>query len=192
MARQVSAVEVNQFNAGLITDRSPLTSQDNSSLEEENFILNIDGSRNRRLGLDLEDDREIITTTVTEGDSVELAVSHYKWENAGGNPEKSILVVQVGNEVKFFDLDTTPISANLIYTYDFPAASKTQTFSFAVVDGILVVAVGLPDIYSFKYDDPDITVSTKRLLIRDFFGVEDLDGSVDITRGTDVQNRPVA
>lgn len=191
MSRQVSAVEINKFNAGLITDASPLTSPENSSLEENNMVLNIDGSRNRRLGLDLEEDFSEITTSVVNADVVSVAISNYRWDNAGGNSEKSLLVVQFGTEIKVFDLDTSPISDNLIFTYNFPLASTTQSFSYTVVDGILVVVTGLKDVYSFEFEAPStITVTTNRLMVRDFFGVEDEYEGVDITRGTDVQNRP--
>src|SRR5690606_12200685 len=135
---------------GLITDANPLTYPDNASLEEENFILNIDGSRRRRLGMDFEEGYEEVTTTVTDASTLEPAFSSYKWENAGGDPEKSILVVQIGTEVKFFDLDTTPISANLIYTHSFPGASVDQNFSYAVADGILVIATGQKEVSTFE------------------------------------------
>lgn len=191
MARQISAVEVNKFNAGLITDASPLTSPDNSSLDEDNMVLNIDGSRNRRFGLDYELDYEIITTSITDADSIKVAISTYRWDNAGGDPEKSLEVVQTGNELKFFALDGLSISSSLIHTEIFALSSPTVKFSYAVVDGILVVVTGEKSIYSLTFTAPDvITSTTSRLLVRDFFGVEDIYSGVDITRGTEVQNRP--
>jgi hypothetical protein len=193
MPRQVSAVEVNKFNAGLNTDSSPLTSPDNSSLEEKNMVLNIDGSRNRRLGLDYEDGYEIITTSITDADSVKIAISTFRWDNAGGDPEKSLEVVQFGNEIKFFDLSGASISSSLIWTDSFPSSPKTIKFSYAVVDGILVVATGEKTIYSFTFTLPSTITSTpSRLLIRDLFGVEDVVDGIDITRGSEVQNRPLA
>lgn len=192
VGRQSSAVEVNKFNAGLNTDSSPLTSPDNSSLEEENMVLNVDGSRNRRFGLDYEEDYTIINTNIGSADSIQVAISTYRWENAGGDPEKSIQVVQVGNELKFFDLATVPISGNLFATSTFPSSGTTVKFSYAVVDGILVIATGEKTIYSIAFTAPTtITRSASRLLVRDFFGVEDLNGAVDITRGSEVQDRPV-
>jgi hypothetical protein len=55
MARQTSVLEINKFILGLVTDANPLTFPENASLEEENFVLNIDGSRRRRLGMDYEE-----------------------------------------------------------------------------------------------------------------------------------------
>lgn len=175
MPRQSSAIEVNKFIAGLITDANPLTFPKNASIEEENFILNIDGSRKRRLGLDFEDAYEEITTTIADASTTEPGFSSFKWNNAGGDPAKSILVIQVGNEIKFFDLDEIPISAGLIDTVNFPAASVQNVFGFSVVDGILVVVTGEKDVYSFEFTSPStITSSTSNLLVRDFFGVEDV------------------
>lgn len=193
MARKASVVEVNKFNAGLITDASPLTSPDNSSLDEKNMVLNIDGSRNRRLGLDFEENYNIITTTINGGSFRDLAIATYKWDNAGGDPEKSLQVVQVGNQIKIYDLDNNNISSNLIHTADFPSSDITDKFSYTVVDGILVVATGQKNIYSLTFTAPTtITSTASRLLIRDFFGVEDLVAGVDVTRGTEVQNRYAA
>lgn len=192
MARSYKVVEINKFNAGLITDASPLTSPDNSSLQEENFILNIDGSRNRRFGMNLESGFETITTSINSSGIEDVAYSTYTWDNAGGDPSKSILVVQFGKEIKFFDLDTTPISGNLIFTHSFSAASDSQLFDYAVVDGILVVVTGTENITYFEYDADTITASSAKLLIRDFFGVEDILDGKDLTRGNGVQTRPTS
>ena len=178
MPRQASAIEVNSFIAGLVTDANPLTFPDNASLEEENFVLNIDGSRRRRLGLDFEEDFQEITTTVSDASSIEPAFSTFKWDNAGGNAEQSILVIQIGTEIKFFDLSSIPISNNLIATHNFSSASSQQNFAYAVVDGILVVSTGIKTVTAFEFTAPStITDTDVSLLIRDFFGVEDsLDG----------------
>ena len=40
------------FVKGLITEASPLTFPENASIDEKNFVLNRDGSRSRRLGVD--------------------------------------------------------------------------------------------------------------------------------------------
>lgn len=175
MARQSSAFEINKFIAGLVTDANPLTFPENASLEEENFVLNIDGSRKRRLGLDFEEDYEEITTTIADASTTEPAFSSYKWNNAGGDPAKSLLVIQIGNEIKFFDLDVIPVSSGLIDTYSFVSADVQTNFSYATVDGILVVTTGIKTPTAFEFTAPaTITATTSTLLVRDFFGVEDV------------------
>ena len=51
------------FVAGLNTDASPLNFPDNFSSDEENFVLNLDGSRQRRKGLTLETGGTVIENT---------------------------------------------------------------------------------------------------------------------------------
>lgn len=189
MARQVQAVEINKFNAGLVTDASPLTTPDNSSLAEDNMVLNTDGSRNRRLGMDFENLYQNITTTITN-DGTDIAFSTYRWDNAGGDPEKSLLVVQCGNEIKFFDLDNPTISSEVIRTYKFNNIDNNTVFSFTVVDGILVVATGQKNIFLFQFQNGVITDSTTTLKIRDLFGVSDVYRGEDLTIGSGVMTRP--
>jgi hypothetical protein len=190
MTRQVQAVEVNKFNAGLITDASPLTTPDNSSLDEDNFVLNIDGSRNRRLGMDYETDYTIIDTDVPYVDGLTIGVRAFRWDNAGGEPGRSIQVVQVGNQLDFFHLDDDSVSNGYFNTQTFPNSALDVKFSFAVVDGLLVVVNGDKDVYVLEFAAPNtISRSSQRLLIRDFFGVDDIIGILDLTRGSDVQFR---
>lgn len=181
---------MNKFNAGLITDASPLTTPDNSSLEEDNFVLNIDGSRNRRLGMDYELDYSHINTTIDNASSTNVAISSYRWDNAGGNPEVSLLAVQFGNQLRFFKMDQNAVSKGLFHTETF-SSDVSSKFSYAVVDGILVVVNGDKQIYNMVYQAPSTIIRTSnRLKIRDLFGVEDRIGGVDITSGDAVQNRP--
>lgn len=191
MPRNYNVVEINKFNAGLITDASPLTTPDNSSLDEDNFVLNIDGSRNRRFGMDLELGYEEIVSDVVYSSSEQIKVRPFRWDNAGGDPERYIQVVQIGNSLDFFHMADLSISPNYFHRESFPTSSLSSRFSFSVVDGILVAVNGDKEVYLFEYSDPDIiTRSTRRLQIRDFFGVDDIDDGSDITRGSEVQNRP--
>lgn len=190
MARQTSAIEISNFVAGLITEASPLTFPNNASLDEQNFILKRDGSRRRRLGIDYEDGYSIITSGVAPGVGQEVAFETYQWVNAGGNASKTLVVVQVGNEIKVFDASFSPLSDNLIFTYVVPGASTSTRFSFATVDGDLVIASGSPNIFLFKYENGSIAVTTDKLLIRDLFGVEDVVAGEDLRVGGGVTTRP--
>lgn len=193
MARQYNAVEVNKFNAGLITDASPLTSPDNSSLDEDNFVLNIDGSRNRRLGLDYEDSFVEVDSTVTFTDSYDMGIRTFRWDNAGGVTDRKVLVVQIANRLDFFHLNGESVSPNKFYSHDMVLNNVNNKFSFTTVDGMLIAVNGNKDIYIFELEFPNtIKVTNKRLLIRDFFGVDDFMSTIDITRGLEVTNRPTA
>lgn len=174
MARKNVPAEFNTFVKGLITEASPLTFPDNASLEEVNMVLNRDGSRQRRLGFDVNTDEVEITTTFTHSSSVRLAHSTFKWTNAGGNPDKSLLVVQIGDEIRIFDLDSDPLSDGLLFTKIMSTSSDDISYSYAVVDGILLIASNSVTIFNFEFDGTStVTEGGYRLKIRDLFGVED-------------------
>lgn len=189
MTRQINSAEVSNFVAGLVTEASPLTFPANASLDEDNFVLRRDGSRKRRLGMDLEQNAVIHGTSLTTA-SGNIATSSVRWSNAGGNPNKDIIVFQIGSELKFFDSDFNPISAGLIFNYTFTDVPSTQQFSYAVVDGTLIVATGRKQVTVCKYDSGVVTLADATLLIRDQFGVTDVVAGVDLRQGTGVTVRP--
>ena len=192
MARQTSAVELSNFVAGLITEASPLTFPPNASLDEQNFVLRRDGSRRRRLGMDLEQDAVTVTTGVTVPASGEVAFQSFKWQNAGGDPSRNLIAVQTGNELRIFDSSIAPISSSNLFTKVYAGVDATKVFSFAAVDGILVVATGTPEISTLEYKAGTITASSSRLLVRDLFGVADVVGGVNLRSGSGVTTRPTA
>ena len=190
MARQVQAVEVNSFVRGLITEASPLTFPDNASLDEDNFNLRRDGSRERRLGMDYEEGYQIVNTGINSIPEGELAVSSYTWENAGGFPEKKFLVVQTGRVVKVFDPDAMPLSSSEVYSVTLPILEDGQVFSYAVVDGILVIATGAKNVQVLDWNGTSVTRTTSFLKVRDQWGVEDVVDGVDLMEGSGLTVRP--
>lgn len=190
MTRQINSVEVNSFVAGLITEASPLTFPPNASLDEDNFILNRDGSRQRRLGMDLEEDRVIHSTSIPLPVDGNVATSSVRWSNAGGNPDKDLIVLQIGNELKFFDTDSNPISSGLIFQQVFSDVSITQQFSYAVVDGTLVVVTGRKQVTVYKYAFGAVASSDSILYIRDQFGATDVVDGTDLRQGNGITIRP--
>ena len=174
MARQSSAIELNNFVAGLVTEASPLTFPANASIDEANFELSRKGSRSRRLGIDVESGSVPITSSVKAPSNGELAVTSLKWINAGGSPDKTIIVVQIGNEINFFDNSFSPLTLGHIYQDIYVGNSVSNRLSYAVVDGMLVVVSGKKEIDIYEYNNGVITKNQKILYIRDFFGVTDI------------------
>lgn len=192
MTRQINPVEVSSFVAGLITEASPLTFPPNASLDEDNFILHRDGSRDRRLGMDFEDGHVNIQTLIPVSVDT-VATSSIRWNNAGGNPDKSLIVFQIGQELRVFDSDVTPISAGLNFLIGFPDAPVGLQFSYAVVDGTLIVVTGRKQITVLKYDsNGGISASDSILYVRDQFGVSDSIAGVNLRQGTGVTIRPTS
>lgn len=192
MPRSTLAVELNTFVAGLITEATPLTFPANASLDEDNFVLNRKGSRQRRLGMNYEQGFSIVDSGVTLPLTGGVPITYHRWRNAGGQASKDLLAVQVSNKLQFFNLNLLPVSPNLIYTHTFDVALSNNSFSYAVVDGLLVVATGGKEIVIFEYTGGTLVVSTKRLLIRDQFGVQDIVSGVNLRTGNGVSIRPTA
>ena len=182
MARKNQVVEMNTFVGGLVTEASPLTFPDNASIDEDNFELLKNGSRRRRLGMDLESNYQEVTTSVSHSTSDNVAFTTFKWNNAGGIPDNDIVVVQVGNELKFFTLGSYPISANLIHTHTSSESTKFTNFSYASVDGMMVVANKTKNVTVFDYSGGSVTDVSVILYVRDLFGLED----IDVTTGKDL------
>lgn len=190
MTRQINAVEVSTFVAGLITEASPLTFPANASLDEDNFILNRDGSRQRRLGMDYEEGALVVATGIPLPADGNVATTSIRWSNAGGDPDKDLIALQIGNELRFFDADSDPISAGLVFTKVFSDVSLVQQFSYAVVDGTLVVVTGRKEVTVFKYSAGTITVTDSTLYIRDQFGLTDIVDGANLRQGNGITIRP--
>lgn len=189
MARQAAAVEVNAFIKGIITEASPLTFPDNASLAEENLVLRKDGSRQRRLGMDYEDNHLVLTTNTPP--NADMAISSFMWKAPGGYPEKEFIVVQTGNRVMVLDSDTTPISRNTLGTYDI-GTDATQFMSMASVDGLLIIVTGNGEIYNLDWNGSALKLTSGRLKIRDTFGVADVIGGEDLLAGSGIATRPAS
>lgn len=190
MTRQINAVEINKFVGGLITEASPLTFPPNASLDEDNFVLLRDGSRERRLGMDYETAYKEVMTDVQVPGNGNIATTSIRWPNAGGDAQRNLLVVQIGNQIKVFDAGLQPISGSVIYTKTFEQVSVDKSFSYAVVDGTMVIATGLKAITILKYANGAITTEDRTLRIRDLFGVTDIVSGVNLREGNGVTIRP--
>jgi len=175
MTKRSIQAQVNSFVQGLITEASPLNFPGNATIDEQNFVLNRDGTRDRRLGLDLEPSSTLIDIASVTEDIQSIAPIPFKWQNVGGNGDVNLLVVQMKAKLYFLDLMQSSIStAGLLGTLDLSADSfpTTVQYSFAAVDGKLVVAAGFSSIAIVTYKAGVFSYETKRILVRDVWGVE--------------------
>lgn len=165
-------IEANNWVRGIITEASPLNFPEGASLDEENFVLDRDGTRARRLGLDYEAPYSLIDLGVSATAS-NYAIQNFLWKNVNEDPETNWLAHQFGNKIYLFDSDLTAVSTNLLYTVSL-TSSVAFRFSFATIQGKLVVAIGDQNLRIFSFDISDsLTVTQSRLKVRDFWGVED-------------------
>lgn len=181
MAQQSTKKEYNTFVKGLITEAGPLTFPENASLDEANCVLNRDGSRQRRLGMDFENDYVLRNVTVLSDD----AIASFRWNNAANDVNHQLAVVQAGQRLFVFDASAVSISASLLATIDLSAYITGKTVISADSGmGHFFVAEGKGNVIylSFNPTTLAITVTPITILIRDQFGVDDALG-VDVQPG---------
>lgn len=195
MTKTATRAEVNTFVQGLITEASPLNFPGNATVDEQNFVLNRNGTRNRRLGMDLEPGYTLFDVSASLDDVQNVKPITFRWMNVGGNGSRNYLVVQVKANLYVFDLANQSVSSGgLIGTIDMSALSfpTTTQYSFAAVDGRLVVAAGQNQIGVVSYNGTGFTLEGKTILTRDVWGVEVTDETAyetdDSYRGTTLRN----
>lgn len=174
--KQSQPLEVNTFVKGLISEASPVNFPPDASKDEDNFILNRDGTRDRRLGMDFEEDNSVIKTGLTASQFSAVETSTFKWDNVAQDPRNEFAVVQIANKLYFFDTQVTDLSTDgAIGSLEVNAASY-NVYSFSEIDGKLVVATGEEEITVVEYDPAFKTFSrtASRLLVRDLWGLSDI------------------
>lgn len=178
---QASTLKIyNTFVRGIITEAGPLTYPENASLDEENCVLNRDGSRQRRLGMDFEEDFVLRNVTLLPDD----AVTSFRWMNAGNDPTKQFACVQAGTKLLLFDANATSISAHYLATLDLsPYITGKTPIQIANGLGFLFVVGGTssPVYISYNPGTGGVNLTQYSIKIRDLFGVDD---------GLAVDNRP--
>lgn len=182
MTQQSTTKPYHSFVKGIITEAGPLTFPENASLDEENCVLNRDGSRQRRLGMDFETDFVLRTVTLLPDD----ALASFLWENAANDVANQLGVVQAGKKLFIFDATKTSISANLLATVDLTAYIGGKNILSATSGlGYLFLDEGTANPLYLSYDPVAKTVAVTQytMKIRDIFGVDD---------GLAVDNQPVS
>lgn len=170
MTQQSAKKEYNTFVRGIITEAGPLTFPEHASIDEENCVLNRDGSRQRRLGMDFEDDFVLRNVTVLADD----AVACFRWYNVNNEASRQFAVVQVGQSLLVFDADQPSISANLLTTLNIATFTDGKTpLQVASGHGVLFCTGGKTAPFYLSYNAGTITANQIDLKIRDFFGVSD-------------------
>lgn len=172
------------FVQGIITEASPLTFPENASIDERNFVLKRDGSRERRLGMDFEEGF-VQGANIANATFQDLAVATSEWRGVDNNSTVNFAVVQVGTTIYFYDLAQATVSANIkSFTVDLTVhqtAFATQIGSAqiqtSVGKGVLFVASPEIDPFYVEYSNvggTELIVATSLAIeVRDFVGVVD-------------------
>jgi len=171
--QQYSQKTVNTFIKGLYTEASVMTYPENTSSDELNFDLLIDGSRRRRRGLAYETNYQNSSFSVASGDLIHCET----WTNVSGIGGTEFLVVQHNNMVYFYDKSIDTISAGQksfsINLNDYSANNSYSVSSsyinIASVTGYLIIVSPAIEPIRVEYlpTDDNITVTKIKIQIRD-------------------------
>lgn len=172
MTQQSTSKNYFTFVRGIITEAGPLTFPENAALDMENIVLNREGSLQRRLGMDFEEDFVLRTATVLPDD----AVACFLWENAANDVDNQFAVVQAGRHLFVFDSSEISASAALVGGVDLSAYISGKTvLGTASGMGAFFLDEGLTSPMYLTYNPTSgvITLTPYSIQIRDIFGVPD-------------------
>lgn len=178
MAKIIAEKQVNSFVKGLITTASPLTYPENASLDEENFDLEINGSRRRRLGVDYEVGYATTTSTFSDVELASAKQSFHVWEFPGGSNTVVLGIVRINYRLWFVNLLSSSPSANLMNQGNNIVLSgiDAEDIEVAIVNNFcVIVSNGLsrPIILSYDKNTDVVSVDYLDLKARDIWGVYD-------------------
>lgn len=166
------------FTKGLITEASPLTFPENASIDEENFVLNRNGSRSRRLGVDYEGGYTLTSTGFSSAAIQTGKQSFHKWDTPGGDTTVAIGVIRILDKLWFIDLLTPAPSSNLLNggsALTLSGLGDAEIETATVNNKLIIVSKDLSNPVVLKYDSATDTVtqSSITLEVRDIWGIDD-------------------
>ena len=166
------------FIKGLVTEANQLTFPENASVDEANFVLNRDGSRYRRLGVDYEAGAAHTATGLTATQLQEGKQSFHIWESPAGDTTVSLGIVRIVNKLWFMNMLTTAPSANLKNSGSPITLSGlgNSDIEVSIVNNKCVIVskdLDNPILLTYNKSTGAVTQSTITLEIRDIYGVND-------------------
>ncbi len=178
MPKVTSEKQINSFIKGFVTEVSPLTFPENASLDEDNFVLNRDGSRSRRLGIEYESGYSMTDTGLAVETIEETRYSFHQWQFPSGDTTKSIGVVRVFNKLWFMNMLKTNPSANLLNggsSITITGLANSNLETTLINNNLVIVSSDLPYPILLTYNTTTDVVSQTQLVVqvRDLWGVND-------------------
>ena len=188
MPQETGIVVENNFINGLITEATGLNFPDNAVTEAYDCEFDLDGSVYRRPGYDFEANYE-----TKDIDRANLAISTYLWTNVAGNGAVTVLVMQVGNTLYFYETDGTGIfstgvqstTVTLTPVGGAPVITTTEC-QYSDGNGYLIVTHPFCDPVRVSYDIDAHTASATVLDIK----IRDFEGA--LADPYDIDERPTA
>lgn len=181
---QISAE--NNFINGVVTEATAVNFPDKAVKEAFDCIFDYDGSVFRRTGFNFEDN--FTTKTI---DRSNRAIKAYLWQNVAGNGNVTIVVVQIGNTIYFWETDgtgifstgaqSTTVTLTSVAGAPTPEAVEVQ---FCDGNGYLFITHPYCEPIRVAYDAPSHTATPTNLILK----IRDFEGAT--TDPNSVTNRP--
>ena len=173
MARSANVIAEYNFKNGLVTEASALNFPESACTDMWDCEIANDGSVQRRLGFEFEEGYE--TKVIPRGNVV---VERFLWKNVSGDGNLSLLVMQVGATLYFYNTSSVSLSAGaIIDTLTLTPVSgapsvDTVEAQFSSGNGYLFVTHPYCDPLRVSFDSDTQTVSETviDIKIRDFEG----------------------
>jgi hypothetical protein len=166
------------FVKGLVTEANQLTFPENASIDEANFVLNRDGSRYRRLGMDYESAYAKTATGLTATQIAESKQSFHQWQSPSGDTTVALGIVRIYNKLWFMNMLTTTPSANLKNSgaaLVIGGLSNSDIEVTVINNDCIIVSKDLTKPVLLKYNKSTGAVTSEEITIqsRDLYGVND-------------------
>lgn len=195
MTRQRLSREFNSFTNGFISEANPLTFPENASIEINNFEIERTGKISRRFGMGYEEGFLEFDSGISIPSDEVVGVSAFDWENAGGSEFSTILVVQIGNHLAFFNTNLSSTSEGFEQSFVLEGSPIGVDYSMSSVDGLLVLVTGEQEVKVYEYDELQpigsrVVQSELRIKTRDLFGVSAFNGTTDLRDSSNINKRP--
>lgn len=187
MPGQVLKSVENNFTKGFVTEFTGLNFPENAATDVDNCQFSLVGDVTRRLGIDYEENYLLTNQSHTN-----MAVTSYKWNNAGGDGLTQIVVEQIGAALYFYkssDATTTnPLSRTKLtqivdlFNQGVGGATPDITLECQFSDGNGYLFVYHPSCEPFfcSYAGGVVTPTAIQLNIRDFTGTNEPAALVNI------------
>jgi hypothetical protein len=181
MTAQASVSDSFTFVGGLNTEGGYFITPENSYKEGVNVVPKLDGSIERRNGLDYEPIFQLYDAQITADQKDLWAFSTGVWSTVAGNGNLDFFVVQTGPTLHFYNGASGTVSATKksftvdLESYRAPNNSEiagTGVCSYAPTYGRLIVTSQntIPIIITYNPSNNTISVATVDIRIRDFKG----------------------
>lgn len=180
----------NNFSKGLITEASGLSFPENACTETYNCTFESLGISRRRLGFDFED--QYATSSIDVEGNV---ITSFLWNNVAGEGDKSFVVVQVGNTLHFYEVQSDDaLSASkhsdtvdlITFAPSGVASVANLECQFASGNGLLFVTHRRLDSFYVEYDVATDNISATEITIK----IRDMEG--DTADPETVTSRPTS